>query len=334
MPYPLRFAVNARPLRKPVTGISRYLRELMREVERDDRFAPHYFYSTHWGENLDRAPGQLLSPNLMRLGGLLRAVDPLLRSIERRNFAAGLRGGNFAFYFEPAYLPFRTTLPTVITVHDLSHLRHPETHPAARVRKFERELPAAIEQAAVILTPSEFTRGEVIEVFGVSPERVVATPLGADAAFFPRNRDETAAVLEPLALAHGRYFLAVGTLEPRKNIVTTLDAHSRLPQRVRTAYPLVVAGMSGWLNDAIADDSKRPARAVMSGCLATSARSSCRSCTRERRCWRTRPSTKGSACRRSRPWRAGFPSPFPTAPRCPKSSETPASSSILTTSRA
>jgi glycosyltransferase involved in cell wall biosynthesis len=252
MPYPLRFAVNARPLRKPVTGISRYLRELMREVERDDRFAPHYFYSTHWGENLDRAPGQLLSPNLMRLGGLLRAVDPLLRSIERRNFAAGLRGGNFAFYFEPAYLPFRTTLPTVITVHDLSHLRHPETHPAARVRKFERELPAAIEQAAVILTPSEFTRGEVIEVFGVSPERVVATPLGADAAFFPRNRDETAAVLEPLALAHGRYFLAVGTLEPRKNIVTTLDAHSRLPQRVRTAYPLVVAGMSGWLNDAIA----------------------------------------------------------------------------------
>ena len=251
MPHPLQFAVNARPLRKPVTGISRYLRGLMREVEQSGRFAPHYFYSTHWGEGLEQAPGRLLGPGLMRLGGLLRAVEPLLRSVERRNFAAGLRRGNFAFYFEPTYLPFRTTLPTVITVHDLSHLRHPETHPAARVRQFERKLPAAIERAAGILTPSAFTRHEVIEVFGVPPERVVATPLGVDAAFFPRSRDETAAVLGPLALTHGRYFLAVGTLEPRKNLTTTLDAHARLPQRVRAGYPLVVAGMSGWLNDAI-----------------------------------------------------------------------------------
>jgi alpha-1,3-rhamnosyl/mannosyltransferase len=251
MPHRLKFAVNARPLRKPVTGISRYLGGLMREVERDDRFAPHYFYSTHWGEGLDRAPGRLLGPNLMRRTGLLRTVEPLLRAVERHNFAAGLRRGDFAFYFEPSYLPFRTTLPTVITVHDLSHLRHPETHPAARVRQYERELPAAIARAACILTPSAFTRREVIEVFGVPPERVVATPLGVDASFFPRDRDGTAAVLGPLALTHRRYFLAVGTLEPRKNLTTTLDAHARLPQRVRADYPLVVAGMSGWLNEAI-----------------------------------------------------------------------------------
>ena len=43
----------------------------------------------------------------------------------------------------------------------------------------------------------------------------------------------------------------MGTLEPRKNLTTTLEAHARLPQRVRTAYPLVVAGMSGWRHGAI-----------------------------------------------------------------------------------
>jgi len=251
MPHSLKFAVNARPLRKPITGISRYIRGLMREVERDGRFAPHYFYSTHWGERLDQAPGRLLSPSLMRLGGLLRSVEPFIRSVERRKFASGLRHGDFAFYFEPTYLPFRTTLPTVITVHDLSHLRHPETHPVARVRQFERELPAAIDRAARILVPSEFTRHEVIDVFRVEPERVVATPLGVDPRFLPRNRDGTAEVLGPLELTHGRYFLAVGTLEPRKNILTTLEAHSRLPQRVRAAHPLVVAGMQGWRTGAI-----------------------------------------------------------------------------------
>ena len=56
-------------------------------------------------------------------------------------------------------------------------------------------------------------------------------------------------MLAPLELAHGRYFLAVGTLEPRKNLLTTLDAHSRLPERVRRAWPLAVAGMKGWLTD-------------------------------------------------------------------------------------
>ncbi len=247
----LPFAVNARPLRKPLTGISRYLRELMREVERDSRFAPHYFYSTRWGTCLDEAPGRLLSAGLMRMSGLLRSVEPLLRQVERRKFASGLKRHDFAFYFEPTYVPFRTTLPTVITIHDLSHLRHPETHPVARVRQLERELPAAIGRAACVLTPSEFTRREVIDVFGVAPERVVATPLGVDHRFHPRGRDATGAALSTLDLTHGRYFLAVGTLEPRKNILTTLEAHARLPQRVRAAYPLVVAGMQGWLTGAI-----------------------------------------------------------------------------------
>ena len=247
MPDRIKFAVNARPLLKPITGISRYLWRLMREVERSGRFAPRYFYSTHWGGELDQAPRRLLSPKLMRLAGLLRSFDPLIRSFERHRFSSGLRRRDYAFYFEPNYVPFPTELPTVVTIHDLSHLRHPETHPRKRVRQLERDLPAAIDRAACILTPSEFTRREVIDVFDVSPERVVATPLGVEARFSPRTRDATTELLNPLELTHGRYFLAVGTLEPRKNILTTLEAHSRLPQRVRAAYPLVVAGMRGWL---------------------------------------------------------------------------------------
>jgi alpha-1,3-rhamnosyl/mannosyltransferase len=75
--------------------------------------------------------------------------------------------------------------------------------------------------------------------------------LGVDARFFPRTADATASPLSGFDLTHGRYFLAVGTLEPRKNVLTTLHAHSRLPQHVRAAYPLVVAGMRGWLTATI-----------------------------------------------------------------------------------
>jgi alpha-1,3-rhamnosyl/mannosyltransferase len=247
----MKLAVNARPLLGPVTGIGRYLRELMQAVERGGRFAPAYFYPTHWSRNLDGAAGPAARPGLVRALRSMRALRPLLRSIQRRNFVAGLRRDEFAFYFEPNYIPFATDLPTIITIHDLSHLRHPETHPVGRVRELTRELPAAIDKAACILAVSEFTRREISAVFGTAPERIVSTPLGVDARFFPRTADATRTCLASLDLTHGRYFLAVGTLEPRKNLTTTVDAHARLPQRVRAAYPLVVAGMSGWRHGAI-----------------------------------------------------------------------------------
>ena len=251
MDHPVQFAVNARPLLGPVTGIGRYLVGLMREVERDGRFVPDYFYATHWSPRLAQASAGSVPPNLVRMLRSLPPLHSLARAVQRRNFAAGLRRGDCAFYFEPNYVPFRTELPTVITIHDLSHLRHPETHPAARVRQLERELPAAIDRASRILTPSEFTRREVIDVFGVNPERAIATPLGVEPCFVPRDPDETAEWLARLNLTHRRYFLAVGTLEPRKNLLTTIEAHSRLPQRLRDAYPLVVAGIRGWLTGAI-----------------------------------------------------------------------------------
>jgi len=252
MPPRLKFAVNARALRSPITGIGRYLRGLMREVERADRFAPDYFCSLRWGRSLDLAPLRGAGPGAGgRMPQMLRSLRPLVRTVERINFVSGLRWRDFAFYFEPAYLPFATPLPTVITIHDLSHLRHPETHPADRVRELERGLPAAIKRADRILTVSDFTRREVIDVFGVDPDRIVTTPLGVEPRFFPRNRNETARLLTELRLTHRQYFLAVGTLEPRKNILTTVAAHARLPARIRNAYPLVVAGMTGWRTHAI-----------------------------------------------------------------------------------
>ncbi len=251
MNKPVPFVVNARPLLGPITGIGRYLSGIMREVEKDGRFEPDYFYATHWNRQLVQEAAGTVPPTLVRMLRSLPPLHSLARALQRRTFASGLRRSDSAFYFEPNFVPFRTELPTVITIHDLSHLRHPETHPVARVRQLERELPAAIDRAAGILTPSEFTRREVIDVFGVNPERVTAAALGVESRFFARSPEETGDVLGRLGLTHRHYFLAVGTLEPRKNLLTTLEAHSRLPQQLRAAYPLVVAGVRGWLTGAI-----------------------------------------------------------------------------------
>ena len=248
----MKFAVHARPLLNPISGIGRYLIDLMSEIERDGRYEPEYFVAMRWHRTLQApASGPVLSPGLVSRLRSLKPLTALGRSLQRHRFASGIRSKGLQFYFEPNYLPYEADVPTIITVHDISHLRHPETHPAKRVEDLTRLLPGAIERASCILTVSEFSRREVISEFGVDPGRVHATPLGVDPRFHPRDADATRALLAPLGLTYGRYVLSVGTLEPRKNVLAVLRAHGKLPADLRQRYPLVIAGKSGWLTETL-----------------------------------------------------------------------------------
>jgi alpha-1,3-rhamnosyl/mannosyltransferase len=87
---------------------------------------------------------------------------------------------------------------------------------------------------------------EIVDVFGIQPEKITAIPLGVESIFKPLSSNETRAVLSLHGLEHGSYFLTVGTLEPRKNLSVAIRAYSELPEAIRKRYPLVVIGMKGW----------------------------------------------------------------------------------------
>ena len=139
----------------------------------------------------------------------------------------------------------------VITVHDLSVFRFPESHPAARVLEFEREFHRSLALAAHVITDSETVRGELIEMFGVRPDSVTAIPLGVDPGFRPFSVEELAPALEKLGLRASYYGLCVSTLEPRKKICELLVAWRNLPRAIRDLYPLVLCGGAGWRNDTL-----------------------------------------------------------------------------------
>jgi alpha-1,3-rhamnosyl/mannosyltransferase len=168
------------------------------------------------------------------------------RLVKQVRFTRGISKHPFDLYHEPNFLPLSYETPVVTTVHDLSCFRYPEMQPAPRVKLIQRYLPRALERSTRILVDSDFVGQEVIECFGVAPERVITVPLGIASAFRPRTYDETRPHLTPYSLQHGRYLLAVGTLEPRKNLALVFRAYRRLPQRIKRDYPLVIAGMSGW----------------------------------------------------------------------------------------
>ena len=125
--------------------------------------------------------------------------------------------------------PFRPPVPLVVTVFDLAILRYPEAF-NRWTRTYSRFfVPRAVSAAARVITISDFTRREVTELLGVPEERIRVIPLAAGDAFGTAG-----------AAADGDYVLAVGTLEPRKNL-------ARLAEGARRAgLELRVVGARGW----------------------------------------------------------------------------------------
>ena len=125
--------------------------------------------------------------------------------------------------------PLRSPAPVVITIHDLAFLRHPEAFPAWH-RLSGRALAGPVARsAAAVVAVSEFAKRETVELLGVPPERVHVVPNGVEPVFRPDG-----------PAAEGDYVLAVGTLEPRKNLARVQEA-SRL-----AGVELRVAGAEGW----------------------------------------------------------------------------------------
>jgi O-antigen biosynthesis alpha-1,3-rhamnosyltransferase len=242
----IRLAMNAVPLLLQHAGISSYIRHLGLALRDGSDVDPRFFYGLGWSREIRSA--QL--PGAAGLKSALLKLIPRpywLKHFEQYRFNAGVRNHGFDIYHEPNFLPFRFNGPIVVTIHDLSPLRYPETHPADRVRNFRERLPDAIDRATRIVVDSDFVGREIVEMFGVDPARVRPIHLGVSKEYRPRSVQETAACLDKYRLERAGYVLAVGTLEPRKNLAHAIEVHATLPDAARSRAPLVVAGAKGWM---------------------------------------------------------------------------------------
>lgn len=244
---PLRVAFNAVPLLSPLTGIGQYTRSLIEAFASRPDVETYNFYAAGWSHAIREGE---LPRTVNRLKSIIRRGLPnsygISRFIQQQRFSKGIRPFAPDVYHEPNYLAFRCDAPTVITVHDLSWIRYPETHPPERVAAMNRYFEAALRRATEVITDSEAIRQELLATFGMEKNRVHAIPLASDALFKPMSEDCVADVMIDHGLVYGEYWLSVGTLEPRKNLHVLLEAFGRLPKAIRKRCPLVLAGIRGW----------------------------------------------------------------------------------------
>lgn len=149
------------------------------------------------------------------------------------------------FHATEHLLPYLRSVPTVLTVHDLVFERYPEYHKAWNYRYLHAAMPLYCERATAIIAISQHTRGDLIERYGVAPGKITVIPEAADPRFVPPAPEQVRAVRQRYGLPE-RYLLAVGTIEPRKNLTRLVDACGPLLQ-TRQVDALVLVGSKGWL---------------------------------------------------------------------------------------
>jgi glycosyltransferase involved in cell wall biosynthesis len=200
--------VDVAPLLLDNAGTARYVRGLLGELRRRDDVAVR---ELSWGGD-------------GRITAAVRdlAWYPLLLPVQARRLDV--------LHCTIFRAPLRAPVPVVVTVHDLAAIRYPELF-TAWTRLYARTLLRAVLRSATrVLAVSEFTKRDVVELVGVPAERVDVAYNAADGDVFTPDGPA----------ADGDYVLAVGTLEPRKNLPRLIAATAQLGLELR------IAGAPGW----------------------------------------------------------------------------------------
>lgn len=144
--------------------------------------------------------------------------------------------------------PF-TPCPVVATIHDLSFEHLPATFKRRSWMQLRLTVRRTAREAAHLIVPSEYTRRDICETYGIAPARVSVVPLAAASCYAPVADAKEIERVRNIYGISGDYILAVGSIQPRKNLARLIEAYADLRrQRPHDKLPrLVLVGKRAWL---------------------------------------------------------------------------------------
>ncbi len=223
-------------------GVSHYIEQVLQHLGQIDRYNAYTIYTTR-----GLGPRELgLPPNFRIKPSLLPTINPRIRIPWEQLLAPLLLRASGADLFHGTLnvVPLACPVPTVVTVHDLAFIRFPQTFRAYNRTYLDVATRTSVRRARYILAVSEHTRREVAGLLGVPLERIIVTPNAARAHFRPPDPARLVQFIQQQQLP-AQFILYVGTLEPRKNLTTLLQAYRQIARD--TDAPLFIGGGKGWL---------------------------------------------------------------------------------------
>ncbi len=235
--YKPRVAVDARPLAYGITGNSRYLAEVLQRLLRPDAPLEYYLYSNKpihpVFQDLIRTTPVFLPSKLPGFLWLNFTIPAVIRKHRIDLFWGTIQ-----------LLPvLGANIPTVVNYHDLNFRSAPETMTTANYWQHRILSPLTLKKADKVFCLSENTKKEIVEFLpNLAPKLQVVYP-GAQGF---------SSISAPSKPVPPNFLFSVGTLEPRKNLTTLVNAYRKLKQEEPTfPFPLVLAGRLGWKSEGL-----------------------------------------------------------------------------------
>ena len=150
------------------------------------------------------------------------------------------------FHATDHLLPRLSSIKGVFTLHDLIFLFHPQTHKPLNRWFLTLMMPRFLRVADAVIAVSECTKRDAVRYYGIPEEKIIVIYEGVNPRFRPAGPETVAAVRQKYGLPE-RFILYVGTIEPRKNLTTLLEAFHHLTTLQPCDLRLVIVGKRGWL---------------------------------------------------------------------------------------
>ena len=240
----MRIGIDARPLSVQAAGVPRVVKGLVRELEKIDPENSYYLYSHReidfpWANpRWHKRTGSRVS----RLPGIVWFLTEGRRAI---------REDNLDVFWSAMYIP-RRALPShvagVLTVHDLEWRLYPQTMSRRTYYAHRLLVWPSVLQADRIVAVSDATAQDLERLSSVRRSRIEVIHHGVDPAYKPQDAGKAAEYVAARYGVSNDYALAVGTVQPRKNLATLVEAWRLLRGRPCAHAQLVVAGARGWKN--------------------------------------------------------------------------------------
>jgi glycosyltransferase involved in cell wall biosynthesis len=252
----MRIGIDGLPLTESLAGIGHYTLELAQNLTRN------------WHDDqVDVISPRPFLPSVDPLQSRLRFTEVKTNLLTKRWWSIGLprylrQSGLDVFHGTNFEIPLQGFCPTILTIHDLSLLLHPETHERRRVWRARTRLPLMARRATMIITVSQAVRTEVQQHLHVPAERIVAIHSAARERFQPMGPGHAAEIRNRLQVKKD-FILYAGTIEPRKNLSLLIRAFGEVSRDLNgVELQLVLAGKQGWLVNELSKTVRKSAIAA------------------------------------------------------------------------
>ena len=159
------------------------------------------------------------------------------------------------FVSADSFLSLRTSIPQCVVVHDLSFLHYPSFVKKAHLLYFKNQTPAFLKKAKRIATVSEFSKADIMKQYAVDGDKIDVVYSAVKYGYAPVDSGTKEMIKEQYADGK-EFFIYVGAIHPRKNLMNLLKAFSIFKKRLKSNMQLIIAGRLAWKFDEFTEGLK------------------------------------------------------------------------------